>query len=186
MSPAEVTTGFRSRMKPMFPPGRGREHAGFTMLELVSVIVVIGILAVVLIPRFAGRVSFDTRGYADRVRSALQYAQKVAIAERRNVCVDMSGGPITLRRSASVGAGVSCSDGTSIPLLDPTTGAAFSAGPAVPAGVAVVFSSQVIFDTLGQSVAAVTGTPQLADITVKVKGDFETVITVEKVTGHVH
>jgi MSHA pilin protein MshC len=181
MSPAEVTTGFCSRIKPAFPLGLGRKNAGYTMLELISVVVLVGILAAVAIPRFAGRVSFDTRGYTDRVRSALQYAQKVAIAERRNVCVDMTGGPITLTRSNLAGAGAACT----VSVIDPTTGAAFSAGPAIPAGVAVNFSAPVIFDTLGQSVDA-TGTPRAADVTVSVAGDFTTVITIEKVTGHVH
>jgi MSHA pilin protein MshC len=176
-----MTTGFRSRMRPAFPPGRIRKHAGFTMLELVSMIVVIGILAAILIPRFSGRIAFDTRGYADRVRSALQYAQKVAIAERRNVCADMSGGPVTLTRSNLAGAGVACT----VDVIDPTTGAAFRAGPAVPAGVAVNFSvSPVIFDALGQSVTA-AGAPQ-ATVSVTITGDFTATVTVEGVTGHVH
>lgn len=137
----------------------------------------IGILAVVALPRLAGRITFDTRGYADRVRGAFQYAQKVAVAERRNVCALVTSSSVSLSKSASEGAGVACT----LALLDPTTGAAFNA--AAPAGVSVSSSvSPVIFDGLGQNVDA-AGTPQ-PTVTVTVSGDFTTTITVEKVTGY--
>ena len=55
----------------------GTRQRGFTLTELVIVMIITGILAVVAIARFSGRVTFDTRAYADQVRSALQYAQSV-------------------------------------------------------------------------------------------------------------
>ncbi|MGB7542206.1 MAG: hypothetical protein WBM28_09345 [Burkholderiales bacterium] len=141
--------------------------------------VLIGILAVVALPRLFGRITFETRGYADQVRGALQYAQKVAIAERRNVCVAVAVGSVSLTKAASAGAGIACS----IDMINPTTGAA-SYNVAAPAGVTLTASlSPVIFDGLGQNVDA-TGTPRNADVTVTVSGDSTTTITVEKVTGY--
>ncbi|CAG1017250.1 partial Type II secretion system protein G, partial [Burkholderiaceae bacterium] len=61
---------------------------GFTLAELVIVLVLIGILAVVAIPRLAGQSGFAARGARDYVASGLRYAQKSAVAMRRNVCVD--------------------------------------------------------------------------------------------------
>lgn len=61
-------------------PGAARSGAGFTIVELVLVITLIGILATVAGPRFFARSTFDARAYRDELASALRYAQKVAVA----------------------------------------------------------------------------------------------------------
>ena len=63
---------------------------GFTLVELVIIMIIVGILAVAAMPRFADRTDFDARGFYDGTLSALRYAQKSAIAQRRNVCVAFS------------------------------------------------------------------------------------------------
>ncbi|MDT7849033.1 prepilin-type N-terminal cleavage/methylation domain-containing protein [Methylophilus sp. VKM B-3414] len=60
---------------------------GFTLVELVVVIMLMGILAAVAAPRFANGDIFETRGDAGLLSSTLRYAQKTAIAQRRNVYV---------------------------------------------------------------------------------------------------
>ncbi|PPD12094.1 MAG: prepilin-type cleavage/methylation domain-containing protein [Methylophilus sp.] len=62
-------------------------HNGFTLVELVVVIAVMAIMAAVAAPRFANGDIFETRGDAGLVSSTLRYAQKTAIAQRRNVYV---------------------------------------------------------------------------------------------------
>jgi MSHA pilin protein MshC len=62
-----------------------RYGAGFTMVELVVVMVLIGILAAVGAARFYTRTAYDVSAYAEQVRAMARYAQKLAIAQNRNV-----------------------------------------------------------------------------------------------------
>jgi MSHA pilin protein MshC len=52
---------------------------GFTLVELVVVMTVIGILAAYIAPRFWSQQAFSDRGYADELASALRSAQKAAV-----------------------------------------------------------------------------------------------------------
>jgi MSHA pilin protein MshC len=62
-----------------------RASNGFTLVELVVVIALTGIMVAVATPRFANGDIFETRGDAGLLSSTLRYAQKTAIAQRRDV-----------------------------------------------------------------------------------------------------
>lgn len=73
-----------------------RHVRGFTLIELIMVLLLIGILAVFVLPRANLTQGFDEVGYRDKVRGALEYARKAAIAQRRNVQVAVAGNNVTL------------------------------------------------------------------------------------------
>lgn len=68
-------------------PGLFFRRRGFTMVELVVVIVLVGVLGAVASARYFDSAGFDAAGYAEQTRSMLRYAQKSAIAQHRPVFV---------------------------------------------------------------------------------------------------
>jgi len=148
---------------------QARLASGFTLAELAVTIAVLGILSFVIIPKMTDRLFVDARGHSDKLRAMLQYAQKFAVAQRRNVCVTFAAGTATVQKGAAYGA--ACGSD----IMDPVSGAAtYSLAP--PAGVTVTPSvATIAFDALGGTAIAAT---------VSVSGAPG--ITVEGVTGYVH
>ncbi|MFD1122236.1 Tfp pilus assembly protein FimT/FimU [Methylophilus flavus] len=76
-----------------------RHSSGFTLVELVVVIALMAIMVGVASPRFASGDIFETRGDAGLLSSTLRYAQKTAVAQRRQVfaITDTVAQPSTVR-----------------------------------------------------------------------------------------
>ena len=64
--------------------------AGFTLLELVIVIVIAGILSFMAIGRLNDTGEVNSHGFAEQVASTLRFAQEAAIAQRRLLYVNVN------------------------------------------------------------------------------------------------
>lgn len=106
--------------------------SGFTLIELVTVIVLVGILSVMAVPRFAERSVFEARGFQDETKALLRYAQKSAVAQRRYVCVAFtaSGATLTLGATSACGTDLSGPTGSAPFTITARSGIGYSSVPA--------------------------------------------------------
>lgn len=115
---------------------------GFTLVELILVVLLLGIMSFFAGARLSDRNSANARGFADQVASTLRFAQKAAIAQRRNVYVNIDTG--TRRVRACLDAAAACATPVSSP-----AGCALDISGA--SGVTLTSgSSQFSFDALGR------------------------------------
>lgn len=168
------------------PPAAGRQckqriAAGFTMIELVMVIVILGVLAVVALPRLSGNSEFRAAAFSDEVRAALRYAQKSAVSHRRLVCASLTATTVSLT-IANTNPAVACGGaGATLNGPDGSSAYARSLDPAnvtlAPAGITLHFqpSGTVTSDAPGATVT---------DYTLTVTG--MTAISVQGATGYVN
>jgi MSHA pilin protein MshC len=155
-----------------------RKQPGFTMVELITVLIVVGIMATVALPRF-NSAGFNTTGYRDKARAALEFARKSAVAQRRIVCVALAGSSLTLTidnvTPETAGAGA-CPRLLTLPATDGACGGPTNAICA-PNGIALAGPAGLTFDALGR--------PSAAAAYAVTDGAMNLPITVEAETGYV-
>ena len=156
---------------------------GFTLAELVIVMVVVGVLATVAIPRLVDSGGFAARGARDFVASALRDAQRAAIASRRNVCVALSGSTVAITYAGTSGAAQACAAGNL--LAHPANGRAYAdAANALPGGATLAAATSLVFDAAGRPLSA-PATPLAGALSISVNG-YAVPITIEPESGFVH
>ena len=82
---------------------------GFTMVELIMVMVMVGVLAAIGIPKLMGGNTTGALVFGDQVASALRHAQKSAVAHRRVVCVGLTARTVRMRiRTSELASNAGC------------------------------------------------------------------------------
>jgi len=67
-----------------------RRASGFTLVELIMVLVILGALAVFVMPRFSSKSSFDTLYFQQELKTAIRFAHKLSIASGCEVQVSLT------------------------------------------------------------------------------------------------
>ncbi len=150
-----------------------RTQNGLTLVEILTVLVLIGILSVVVFPRLFSTTEFEAAGFHQEVLAALRYAHKTAIASGCEVQVTIDS---AARRFdlfyRSGGTDTSCGSGgfgEAVPHPNGTSAYSRSAAP----GVTISNDLNLIFS--GAGAASVNGS-------VSIEGRL---ITVTAATGYV-
>ncbi|MDZ7829343.1 MAG: type II secretion system protein [Halofilum sp. (in: g-proteobacteria)] len=147
---------------------------GFTIIELVTVLVMVGALAVFVLPRLNTE-GFDRYGFRQEVLSAARYAQKTAMASGCDVQLAVAAGSDTVALNYRTGGDdASCGGGGfGDPVQSPSRGGAFSLN--APGSVDITSGGTIVYDGFGNPSGGLTI-------------GFATgpAITIEAVTGYAH
>jgi MSHA pilin protein MshC len=114
-----------------------KNERGFTIVELVMTIMIMGILAAVVGPRFFDRQVFDERLFFEDALAAVRYGQKLAVASGCPIRAQVGASGYALSRGAACGGGA----------VQNPSGGDYAAG--LPSGVGVQQSLDVTFNSLG-------------------------------------
>lgn len=153
-----------------------RAHHGFTLVELITIMIILGILATVALPRLQGASEFRAVAFRDEVAAALRHAQKSAVAKRRLVCVTVADDSLTLAVATSHGV-TACATP-----LSTADGKAAVDAPAADVMLTAAPAGALHFQPGGAATSDGAGTTP-GDFTLTVSG--QTPIIVHGVTGYV-
>lgn len=160
---------------------RSRRLQGFTLIEVITVLVILGILGAAVMPSMFNQQPFEARGYADELAAAIQYAQSVAVVTNCEVRFTISATgsaspgysalqPSTTARCPTGGAWtvpVRRNDGTALSDL-------------MPADITATPSVQFVFDPYGRISGAAP-----ASVTVKDNNSLQLMVAVDPFSGYV-
>ena len=147
------------------------------MIELVTVILILGILAAVALPNLSGSSAFQAAAFNEQVRSALRYAQKSAVSHRRLVCATIASATVTLNIANANGAS-SCTGA----LLGPSGSSTLATSPNSSV-ISISPAATIYFQPSGIATSDGAGTT-VADYSFTVTG--MTAISVQGATGYVN
>ena len=124
---------------------RLQETSGFTLVELIVILVLLGIVSAVALPRFFGLTDYQVRAAYDEVTAAVRYAQKLSVASGCEVRVQIFNDGYALQQHQT-----SCHSGAFVDISDhPVTRNTFSDVTLSPV-------TSFIFDKMGRCSASLT------------------------------
>lgn len=168
------------------------------MIELITVIILIGILSAVGVSRFFDNNAFANRAYADQAKTILRYAQKLAISQNRPIFVRADGNSFAVCSAAVCGAGTliappsGSNSGNTATQSYCQSNSSYAANwmcEGRPSTVAISGAVSLFFDALGRPYNigdnGLVSSFQGASVTFT-SGSNNAVIVIEPETGYVH
>lgn len=152
-------------------------QAGFTMIELIIVLVLLGILSVFVAPKLVAAISLQDDAWRDELQGALRFAQKSAVARRRLTCVTISNTTVSIT-TASGNPASACT----VAMTGPDGKATYATAPSGSATTTVSPAGVIYFQPDGRVTTDGAGS-SAADRTISLTGVASLVVLGE--TGHV-
>jgi len=97
-------------------------QSGFTLVELIMTLVILGLISAYALPRFFDLQRFDDRGFYTEVINATRYAQQYAVATNCDIQVTFTSNSFSLERRDNT----NCTGGFNTAVLSPATLSAFT------------------------------------------------------------
>lgn len=141
-----------------------KSHNGFTLVELIVVILLVGIISVFMVPRFFATNVFAERRAVDEIITALRYTQQLAMNRGVNYRLQINPGNYAYQR-------FDAGSGNWITVLNPDGSAINSYPPNI-----TLAATTAAFDQLGQPVP---NSAQFINVGTQV-------VTIEADTGYAH
>jgi prepilin-type N-terminal cleavage/methylation domain-containing protein len=76
-------------------PSEARRQAGFTLIELIIVMLVVGVLAVVALPKMTDLGGWRVQAFADELTAQTMAMQRLALVQRRPVVATITGSGVS-------------------------------------------------------------------------------------------
>jgi len=160
-----------------------RHDHGFTLIELVVVIIVVGILAIAVMPSMTGLQGFNDVGFRDSIKASIAFARKSAVAQRRNVHVALATNTLTFTIDNDVPDGVGAGQHPRNLVLPSASTYCGSGGAGnmvcAPSGITLTGTNTLDFTPSGK-----LSSGAIATFTIAGKSSYS--LTVEAETGYVH
>lgn len=133
------------------------KNAGFTLVELIVVILLIGILSISIAPRFFGVSAYEDRKAIDELLTALRHTQQMAMNRGGGIQLVLTANNFTVQRSG--GGNLRSPDGVTPYSKAFPDNVAVSSTPALP--------STINYDRLGRANTGYTITVGSQTITIE-------------------
>jgi len=127
----------------------GSKAEGFTIIELISVLVILGIITASAIPLMSSKSAYDERFFYDDLLQALRFSQRLSVASGCSVQITLSGTSFSLLQDSACN---SSSPSFNKTVYLPGSGDVYQNND-LPSGTTYTSSlSPIIFNSLGQAV----------------------------------
>jgi prepilin-type N-terminal cleavage/methylation domain-containing protein len=120
---------------------------GYSLIELVTCLIIVAILGAVIAPKMFSYQPFQERGYADEVAAALHYTQVVAVSSGCDASITINAAGYQALQRAALGNTCAAGGGWVTPILR-VDGGTLSGSP--PSGVGTAPAHQFVFDATGR------------------------------------
>ena len=166
-----------------------RSPKGFTLVEIIIVVVILGIAAAIAVPMVSSAADMQVRSAANRIAADLDYAKNLAITHQRRHWVVFSGNSYEIRTVEDDGTTEYVIDHPVNPgsfVVDFSADSRLSRVNIVTADFDSDSSNTITFDYLGSPYSGTGTTAPLnsGQITLQA-ADFTLTVDVEPVTGYV-
>jgi prepilin-type N-terminal cleavage/methylation domain-containing protein len=131
---------------------------GYSLIELVTCLIIVAILGAVIAPKMFNYQPFQARGYADEVAAALHYTQVVAVSSGCDASITINAAGYQALQRAAVGNNCAAAGGWVTPVVRVDGG---TLSGSAPGGVASAPAHQFVFDATGR---VINGAPPALSI----------------------